>query len=372
MKITEIEIFPVSVPTIMPYVVSSGTLTAANSLVIKLHTDNGLYGIGDTSPSPLFSEETPQSVISTLKDILAPAIRGMNPMAVEMVHQRMDAAIKANAFAKAAVGIALYDLLGKHFNVPAYQLMGGLVREEFPLLWPLMGGDAETNVKEAEEAMRRGFRSVMIKVGHNEPDVEVERVAAVRKAIGDKCVLIPDANQGWSPQVAIQCIRRMEPYNLAWVEQPVPRWDLEGMVKVREATGALICADESLCSIYDAMALVKSGAVDVVSVKLQKSEGLLKAKKIAAITEAANIPIFINSMIETGGSVAASLQFAASTPNVVPYTAAMMSTLRLQDDILTPGSLAIDGTSIRVTDRPGLGIELDESKLAKYAAHYAA
>lgn len=368
MKITEIEIFPVSVPTIMPYAVSSGTLTAANSIVIKLHTDNGLYGIGDTSPSPLFSEETPQSVISTLKDILAPAIKGMNPLAVEMVHQRMDAAIKANAFAKAAVGIALYDLLGKHFSVPAYQLMGGLVREEFPLLWPLMGADAETNVKEAETAMQRGYRSVMIKVGHNEPDVEVERVAAVRKAIGDKCILIPDANQGWSPQVAIQCIRRMEPYNLAWVEQPVPRWDLEGMVKVREATGTLISADESLCSIYDAMALVKSGAVDVVSVKLQKSEGLLKAKKIAAITEAANIPIFVNSMIETGGSVAASLQFAASTPNVIPYTAAMMSTQRLQDDILKEGSLAIDGASIRVTDRPGLGIELDERKLAKYAA----
>ena len=368
LKITEIEIFPVSIPTITPYFVSSGTLTAANSIVIRLHTDTGLYGIGDTSPSPLFSEESPQSVISTIRDYLAPAIEGMNPLELERVHQRMDAAIKANSFAKAAIGIALYDLLGKHFDVPAYQLMGGLVRDEFPLLWPLMGGDAETNVREAQDAMKRGYRSVMIKVGHNDPDIEVERVAAVRKTIGDKCVLIPDANQGWSPQVAIQCIRRMEPYNVAWVEQPVPRWDLDGMVKVREATGALISADESLCSTYDAMALVKSGAVDVVSVKLQKSEGLLKAKKIAAITEAANIPIFINSMIETGGSVAASLQFAASTPNVVPYTAALMSTQRLQDDILTPGSLAIDGPTIRVTDRPGLGIELDEAKLSKYAA----
>lgn len=368
MKITEIEIIPVSVPTIMPYYVSSGTITAANSIVIRLHADNGQYGIGDTSPSPLFSEETPQSVVSALKDYIAPAIKGMDPMAVEVVHKRMDEAIKGNSFAKAAVGIALYDLLGKHFNVPAYQLLGGCIREEFPLLWPLMGGDVETNIKEAEDAMRRGYRSVMIKVGHNEPDVEVERVAAVRRAIGEKCVLIPDANQGWTPQVAIQCIRRMEPYNVAWVEQPVPRWDLDGMVKIRKATGALISADESLCSAHDAMALVKSGAVDVVSVKLQKSEGLLKAKKIAAITEAANVPIFVNSMIETGGSVAASLQFAASTPNVIPYTAALMSTQRLQDDILKEGSLAFNGSTIRVTDRPGLGVELDERKLAKYEA----
>ena len=368
MKITEVELFPVSVPTIMPYVVSSGTLTAANSIIIKLHTDNGLFGIGDTSPSPLFLEETPQSVIRSLRDVLAPAIVGLNPLEVELVHKCMDEAIEANAFAKAAVGIALYDLLGKKFDVPAYQLMGGLVQREFSLLWPLMGGDAETNVREAEEAMKRGYRSVMIKVGHKEPDEEVERVAAVRKTVGDKCVIIPDANQGWTPEVAIECIREMEPYNVAWVEQPVPRSNLEGMVKVREATGALISADESLCSIYDAMALVKSGAVDVVSVKLQKSEGLLKAKKIAAITEAANIPIFVNSMIETGGSVAASLQFAASTPNVISYTAALMSTQRLQDDILKEGSLEIDGPTIRVTDRPGLGIELDDAKLDKYAA----
>ncbi len=367
LKITEIEIFPVSVPTIAPYVVSSGTLTAANSIVIKLHTENGVFGIGDTSPSPLFSEETPESVINALQNVIAPAIKGMSQFALEMVHKRMDEAIEANAFAKAAVGIALYDLLGKHFNVPAYQLLGGLVRTEFPLLWPLMGGDIDTNVKEAADAIKRGYRSVMIKVGHNDPDLEVARVAAVRKTIGDKCVLIPDANQGWTPEVAIQCIRRMEPYDVAWVEQPVPRENLDGMVKVREATGAKICADESLCSIYDAMALVKSGAVDIVSVKLQKSEGLLKAKKIAAITEAANIPIFVNSMIETGGSVAASLHFAASTPNVVPYTSALMSTQRLQDDILKEGSLMIDGPTIRVTDRPGLGIELDEAKLAKYA-----
>lgn len=367
MKITEIEVIPVSIPTIMPYAVSAGLLTAANSVLIRLHADNGLYGIGDTSPSPLFSEETPQSVKSALTDIIAPAIKGMDPMAIETIHSQMDDVIKGNPFAKAAVGIALYDLLGKHLNLPAYQLMGGLVRDSFPLLWPLMGPDSDTNVREAEDAMRRGYRSVMIKVGHNPPDVEVERVAAVRKAIGDDCILIPDANQGWSPQVAIQCIRRMEKYNVAWVEQPVPRWDLEGMVKVREATGALICADESLCSMYDAMALVKVGAVDMVSVKLQKSEGLLKAKKIAAITQAANIPIFVNSMIETGGSVAASLQFAASTPNVVPYSAALMSTQRLQDDILTEGSLAIDGPMIKLTHRPGLGVELDEAKLAKYA-----
>lgn len=367
MKITEVEIFPVSVPTIMPYVVSSGTMSAANSVVIKLHADNGLYGIGDTSPSPIFSEETQQSVTSTLREILAPAIKGMNPLAVEMIHQRMDEVIRVNSFAKAAVGIALFDLLGKHFGVPAYQLMGGAVRDTFPLLWPLMGGDVETNVSEATEAVKQGYRSVMVKVGHNEPNVEVERVAAVREAVGEQCIIIPDANQGWSPQVAIQCIRMMEPFYVAWVEQPVPRWDIDGLVRVRESAGAMISADESLCSMHDAMALVKRGAVDIVSVKLQKSEGFLKAKKIAAIMEAANIPIFVNSMVETGGSVAASLHFAASTPSVIPYTSALMSTQRLQDDILKQGSLEIVGPTIKVTDRPGLGIELDEAKLSQYA-----
>jgi L-alanine-DL-glutamate epimerase-like enolase superfamily enzyme len=206
----------------------------------------------------------------------------------------------------------------------------------------------------------------MIKVGHNDPEVEVERLAAVRAAIGNKILIIPDANQGWTPQIAIQCIRKMEAYNVAWVEQPVPRWDVDGLARVREAVHTPISADESLTSIYDALILAKRNAVDIVSIKLQKSEGLYKAKKIAAIMEAANIPIFINSMIETGGSVAASLQFAASTPNVIPYSAALMSTLRLRDDILKKGDLKIENAVIHVTDRPGLGVTLDDRKLSKY------
>ena len=367
MKITEIEIIPISVPTIMPYALSFGTITAATSVIIKLHTDNGLFGIGDTSPCPSFSEESPQSVVSILRDYLAPAVKGMDPLSIESIHRRMDDAVKGNPFAKAAIDIAIYDLLGKHFNVPVYQLLGGCVRKEFPLLWPLMGGDAETNYKEATEAVQRGHRSVMIKVGHRDPDVEIERVAAVRKAVGEKIIIIPDANQGWTPQVAISCIRKMEPYDVAWVEQPVPRWDIDGLVKVRESVNCQISADESLCSIYDAMLLTKRGAVDIVSVKLQKSEGFCKAKKIAAITEASNIPIYINSMIETGGSVAASLQFAASTPNAIHFSAALMSTLRLKDDILKKGSLHIKDAVIHVTDRPGLGVELDDRKLSRYS-----
>jgi len=366
MKITNIEIIPIRIPTIMPYALSFGTLTEATSVLIKLYTDNGLFGIGDTSPCPTFSDESPESVYTILKDYLFPGIKGMDPMNIGLIHQRMDQIVKGNSFAKAAIGIALYDILGKYFNVPIYKLLGGCFRKEFPLLWPLMGPDAETNAREAKNAVNRGFRSVMIKVGHNNPDVEVERVAAVRKAVGDKVIIIPDANQGWTPQVAIQCIHKMEAYNVAWVEQPVPSWDIDGLARVREAVNVPLSADESLYSIFDAMILAKRNAVDIVSIKLQKSEGFYKAKKIAAIMEAANIPIYINSMIETGGSVAASLQFAVSLPNVIPFSAALMSTLRLQDDILKEGNLHIENGVIKVSERPGLGVELDEKKIALY------
>jgi len=366
MKITEIEIIPIRIPTIMPYTLSFGTQTEATSVVIKLHTKNGLYGIGDTSPCPIFSNESPESVFSILKNYLFPAIKGMDPFNVGLIHERMDKTVKGNSFAKAAIGIALYDILGKHLNVPIYKLLGGCHRKEFPLLWPLMGPDAETNAKEAKNAVKRGFRSVMIKVGHNDPDVEVGRVAAVRKAVGDKVVIIPDANQGWTSQIAIQCIRKMEAYNVAWVEQPVPSWDIDGLVRVREAVNVPLSADESLYSIFDAMILAKRDAVNIVSIKLQKSEGFYKAKKIAAIMEAANMPIYINSMVETGGSVAASLQFAVSLPNVIPFSAALMSTLRIKDDILKEGSLHIENGVIKVSDRPGLGVELDEKKIAHY------
>jgi len=366
MKIKEIEIIPIHIPTIMPYALSFGTLTEATSIIIKLHTDNGIYGIGDTSPCPTFHDESPESIYSILKNYIFPAIKGMDPFNVGLIHERMDKTVKGNSFAKAAIGIALYDILGKYLNVPIYKLLGGCHRDEFPLLWPLMGPDAETNAKEAKNAIDRGFRSVMVKVGHNDPDVEVGRVAAIRKAVGEKVVIIPDANQGWTSQIAIQCILKMEAYNVAWVEQPVPAWDIEGLARVREAVNVPLSADESLYTIFDAMNLAKKDAVDIVSVKLQKSEGFYKAKKIAAITEAANMPIYINSMIETGGSVAASLQFAVSCPNVIPFSAALMSTLRIKDDILKEGNLHIENGVIKVSDRPGLGVELDEKKIARY------
>jgi L-alanine-DL-glutamate epimerase-like enolase superfamily enzyme len=290
----------------------------------------------------------------------------MDPFDVGLIHQRMDKTVKGNSFAKAAIGIALYDILGKHLNLPVYKLLGGTYRKEFPLLWPLMGADAKTNAEEAKNAIKRGFKSVMVKVGHNDPDIEVERVAAVREAVGDKIIIIPDANQGWTPQTAIQCIHKMEKYNVDWVEQPVPSWDIEGLARVKKSVNVPVSADESLYSIFDALIIAKHNAADIISIKLQKSEGFHKAKKIAAIAEAANIPIYINSMIETGGSVAASLQFAVSIPNVIPFSAALMSTLRLKDDILKEGSLDIKNGVIRVTDRPGLGIELDEKKIIKY------
>jgi len=366
MKITEIEIMAVRIPTIMPYFLSSGTVNEAMSVIIKLHTDNGLYGIGDTSPCTTLSEESPESVYCILKNYLFPAIKNMDPFNIGLIHQRMDHTVKRNSFAKAAIDIALYDILGKYFNVPVYKLLGGCFRKELPLLWPLMGADADINVKESKNAVNSGFRSFMIKVGGNDPDIDVERVAAVRKAIGDKMIIIPDANQGWTPQIAIQCIRKMESCKVAWVEQPVPSWDIDGLIYVRNAVNVPISADESIYSIYDAMNLAKRDAVDIISIKLQKSEGFYKAKKIAAIMESVNIPIYINSMIETGGSVAASLQFAVSLPNIITYSTALMSTLRLKDDILKKGSLNIKNGVIKVNDRPGLGVELDEKKISRY------
>jgi L-alanine-DL-glutamate epimerase-like enolase superfamily enzyme len=366
MVIKEVELFPVRIPTIRPYTLSFGKQTAAESVVARIRTDCGLFGVGEASPSANFCEESIYTVFTVLKAHLRPAILGMDAFDIEKIHKQMDQAIKGNSFAKAAIDIALYDLVGKKLNVPVYRLLGGLCREEFALTWPLMDADLEGNVKDAQDAVQRGFRSFCIKVAKLIPQEDVARVKAIREAVGDECELWVDANQGWTPQVAIECISQMQQYNLAWVEQPVPRWDTEGLCAVKDAVGVRISADESLFSIHDAVRLLRYHAVDIFSVKVQKSEGLLRAKKIAAVAEGAGLPVFINSMVEMGISVAASLHFAASTPNIITSSAALMSTLRLKDDILRIG-LEIDGPRIRVTGKPGLGIELDENKLVDYA-----
>ena len=367
MKITAIRVYAVNIPTLKTYHVAvMGSITSTQSVVVEVYTDQGLTGIGESDPALAFTGESQQTVMTMLKYHLGPAVLGMDPLAIEAIHTRMEAVCVSNPFAKAAIDLACHDLLGKALNIPVYQLLGGMVRERIPIMWSLGSEPPEVNAREAAAKVEEGYRTIGIKLGILPSETDVERVKLVRQTVGEDVQLRCDANQVVSVGTAISTIRKLEEQQVAMIEQPVPRWDLEGLAQVVRAVNIPVGVDESLSSPRDALNIIQTKAADFYSIKTTKQGGLLNAKKIAGMVQAAGGKLFINSMIEMGVSVMSGLHFAASTPGLFDIGHALTSVRRLEDDILKDPVIYEDAEIIVPQDRVGLGAELDEGKMAKY------
>jgi L-alanine-DL-glutamate epimerase-like enolase superfamily enzyme len=368
MKITAIKVSAVNIPTIKRYHIAvMGTITTTQSVIIEMFTDEGLVGIGETDPALTFTGESQQTAMTMLQHHLGPAILGMDPRDPEVIHQRMSAVTVGNPFAKAAIDLACHDLLGKSLDAPVYQLLGGLVRDRVPIMWSLGSDSPQENVHQAVAKVEEGYRTIGLKLGILPPELDIERVAQVRRAVGPEIKLRCDANQGWSTGTAIKTIRKLEEFDVAMIEQPLPRWDLEGLARVADAVNIPVGVDESLSSPRDALRIIKHRAADFYSIKTTKQGGLLKAKEIAAMVSATGGKLFVNSMIEMGVSVMSGLHFAASTPGLFDIGQALTSVRRLMDDILKQPVLYEGAEIIVPQDRIGLGVELDEAKMAQYS-----
>jgi muconate cycloisomerase len=264
--------------------------------------------------------------------------------------------------------MALWDLLGKSLNSPVYKLLGGKLRDSVRTKWSVSGAEPEKAAEIARGAIARGFTAMKVKVGLG-PDADVARVRAVREAIGDQIKLGVDANGGWpTSNIAIATIRRLgEAANIAFAEQPVPAGDHEEMAAVRRQVDVPVIADESLYILADAQALVRVKACDVFSIYIGKAGGIGPAKAIADFALAQGIACTIGSNLELGIGSAAMLHLACSHRGIVPeeYPCDIIGPHYYEDDILREPLTLASGRALP-TDRPGLGVELDDMKVEKY------
>ncbi len=369
MRIVRLEARTVRIDLVKPYLTADykGTgITDKSCVVLRLLTDTGLAGWGEADPFPTFTYESPEGVMAILRHHLGPAVLGLDPRNLIGLHEKMDATVPGWPFAKAPIDVAAHDILGQALGVPVHQLLGGCLRDRVPMIWPIGGGSPAENAAEAAAAVADGYRSLHIKLGALAPATDVARVGAIREAVGPDIPLMLDVNQGWDRTTALRTIPQLEPFHLSMIEQPVPAWDAEGMALIQARTHTPISADESLHSLQHAMDLVRSDGARVFSLKTGKLGGLMRARQVAALAEAAGIPCFVNSMIEMGISVAASLHLAATVPNLVDHGHALMSNLRITEDILAEGSFEYDGKDILVpAASAGLGVTVDEKKLSR-------
>lgn len=366
MKITNIETIALTVPLLRPAVIASGSAKTGFHVLIRIHTDAGIIGIGEASPIASTDADTPGSIVEVIGKRIAPRLTGCDPRRMQACMALVHTAIPGNQCAKAGVDIALHDLVGKALGVPVYQLLGGRCRDVMNIIEADIWIDTpEAMAGMAKEAAGRGVSAFEIKIG-KDPAIDLQRVEAIRKTVGPAARLRIDCNEGYSAGTELKVLREMEALDLVYIEQPVPRWDIEGMRRIADALDTPICADQSAYTPQDVMRLLGCGAADLVCIKIPKS-GLFHAATINAICETSGVRCTLGSMLPLGIGAAAIHHFAMAMRNVdVDMGGVYGSPLDyFVDDVVQVSTVAADG-AIRLSEAPGLGIAVDEEKITRY------
>ena len=360
------EVFEIEAAFVTPYKLSSGTWSHTRAVLLKLTDADGVVGWGEANPARPFSAESPADAARALQEVLLPAVLAAKSPEPRGMDAALDALLPGHLFAKGAVNMALFDLLGKRLRVPVATLLGGALHATLPVMWPLGNAGAEEDIRVIDQRAAQGFASFMLKMGAAPVADEVRRVAALEARYGDRIALIADANEGWSREQASEFLEGVRGARLVFIEQPLQKDDLEGMAALVSAGSVAISADESVAGLAQAARIAALGAANVFSVKSSKNGGLLRAQRIAAVAEAFGIRCYINSMAEFGITQAASLQLAATLGNLVDFGHAFMSTLRLADDPTDFSSFVREGR-VRLPRGAGLGVQVDESHVRRMA-----
>ncbi|WP_228978981.1 mandelate racemase/muconate lactonizing enzyme family protein [Streptomyces sp. DH12] len=355
MKIDSIRSHVVQAPYRRPFAISSGSSPELVTLVVEVRTDDGATGYGEASPMTAYTGETLEGLRAALTGHVAPALAGRDPRDLAGAHAAMDAAIRGQHLAKAALDLALHDLAGRVAGWPVHLLLGGLVRREVPTAWVVGLGGPEEMAKEAADHAARGFTHLKVK-GGEDPDRDVELVRTVRAAVPDDVELSLDANEGYDPSTAARTVARLADAGLDLVEQPLPRWDLAGMAALRGRGMPRVMADESVQSPHDAVEIVRRGAADVLNIKILKVGGLHRARQVAAVAEAAGLAVKIGTMPELGVATLAAAHLAAALPHAT-VPADLVGPLLVAEEPLAPAAFATTAETGRVTvpTGPGLG-----------------
>lgn len=310
MKITEVKIYPEDMPLKVPFITAKRRLDVIRDYVVEIQTDSGISGFGACAPTPVITGDTVGSILYAVEEYIKPLLVGRE-VTIELLPFVRDCLVH-NTSPKAAVDIALYDLLSKEAGKTIYEYMGGkgsfLLKNDITISL----GTPEVMIKDTQNALNDGFDLLKVKLG-TIPSEDKERISAIASVVGNIPIRL-DANQAWDAKDAVELCEfaQKSGMNIELVEQPVRHWDLEGLEYVTKNTAVDILADESAVSYYDVCEILKRGAADMINIKLMKCGGLYEAERIHAISSEYGVECMLGSMMEGPWSVAAAAQFAAA------------------------------------------------------------
>ncbi|MBL8700092.1 MAG: cycloisomerase [Alphaproteobacteria bacterium] len=327
-------------------------------VVVKITTDAGVTGWGEASPWAVFTG-TAESCAAVIDVYFRPLLIGADPTDVTALMNALEHAVVAHTEAKAAIEMALLDILGKRLGAPIAQLLGGFVRREVPMSVSVANPDFDEDMDFVKRLAGEGVRLFKVKTGFLSHREDVRRMDRLRAELPADTDLRIDYNQGLEAWDALAKVREMERFRPSFIEQPVPRDQRAALAAITAAIDTPILADESVFSPAEAVEMVRTRLCDCVSIKIMKSGGIRRAREIAAIAEAAGIAGYGGTMFEAGLAIAAGLQFVASTPNVSLGAEFYTSTYVIGVEILATPIVIRNGRNV-VPTGPGLGVEVDE------------
>ncbi|MBI2183875.1 MAG: dipeptide epimerase [Thaumarchaeota archaeon] len=360
MRIKRIEVSPVNISFR-----SGHALTASygevspGSVLVKIHTDNGLVGYGEGAPYLPTTGDTQRSVIDIL-GVIAPKLIDEFAFNIGKIHQMLDRSMDGNPSVRSAIDLALYDLQGKFTKTPVYRLLGGAYKEEVPMHYTLGIKSPEEMAADAAAKIEEGYRALEVKVGGGIIEDDVERVKRIRDAVGDDVILIVDPNTGWSPASSINAIKQIEKHDV-YVEQPTKT--LEGLARVRSSVSAPIIADEICRTPDDVQEIIRRNAADAINIKLLKFGGFYKAQKAIAIAESAGLGYRFDSRPQTRLASTASLHLSMASGREI--ASGYVQFMRQKEDLVAKGGIIVSKGVASLTDKnaPGLGVEIREELL---------
>jgi L-alanine-DL-glutamate epimerase-like enolase superfamily enzyme len=359
MTITHTDIWKFSIP-MHPFTIATGTMHFAQNIFIRVHVDNGMYGVGECSAFPMITGETQSTCFEMAKDFAA-LWKGKDALDIAARLKDLDDFAAFNTTIKSAFDMALYDIAAKKAGKPLYEHLGGAIKQiETDLT---IGIDTPSAM--AETALRfveKGVRIIKVKLGKKAAD-DIERVKLIRQSAGPSVKLRIDANQGWSFDDALEVLKGIADFNIEFCEQPMRHWDDHLLPDLRKASPVKIMADESVYDHRDAERLIAADACDYVNIKFAKSGGIYEAGKIIDTCTMNNIPCMMGGMLESRVALTAFAHFATAHDNIVFYD---MDTCLLghKEDPVT-GGVKYNSYFIDLPVAPGIGADADERFLEK-------
>jgi L-alanine-DL-glutamate epimerase-like enolase superfamily enzyme len=362
MRIVDIEPILLDVPLREPVHGVHGVTRVQRSVLVRVTSDAGVEGWGNVDPTPGYSAMSATEVHDTVRRI-GPALTGADPFNVRRALAVMDREAEARYEAIAAVEMALADLKARALGVAVHSLLGGRVKDEITFNAWIGTVPPEQAAREATAWLGRGFRSAKIKVSGAGPE-GIARVAAVREAVGARMALRVDFNESLRPAEAVPFIRRLEPFDLTLVEQPIPRTEIAGLAEIRRGIGIPLMADESVTGPASLVEIIRREAADLVKVKVMKQGGLLRTLAMVELAAAAGLRVVIGHGFGLTLSTLAEAAVAAVTDAIVDGCEAVGPLKMAADVVAEP--VRLDTGSIRLGDQPGFGATVDPDALKRY------